>query len=196
MVGKQYIEDYVLEKCKSLLTDKNIKTIAKKISAIAKKDNANHLLEHMQKQVQEKTRAKDNQLRALDTCNDDIIRQEIFARVRELKEEIDNLESSIAVEKTKTLAFNEEEIKYFLTQFRDYDILNIAHRKALVNMLINKIYLYDDNSGDTVTSNYRITIIFNAGRDTVEITDELYKDIKKQTGADKFCISNGLAHHG
>lgn len=194
MVGKQYIEDYVLEKCKSLLTDKNIKMLAKKISAIAKKDNANHLLEHMKKQLQEKERAKDNQLRALDTCDDDIIRQEIFVRVKELKAEIDKLESSIAVEKNKTLAFNEEEIKYFLTLFRDYDILDIAHRKALVNMLVNKIYLYDDHNGDKATGNYKITIIFNAGKDTVEITDELYKDIKKQTGLDKFCISNGLAH--
>ncbi len=195
MIGKQYIEDYVLEKCKSLLTDKNIKTIAKKISAIAKKDNANHLLEHMQKQLQEKIKAKDNQMKGLDTCDDDVIRKEIYARVKELTLEIENLESGIAVEKTKTLSFNEEEIKYFLTLFRDYDIMNIAHRKALVNMLINKIYLYDDHSGDTVTGNYKITIIFNAGKDTVEITDELYKDIKKQTGSDKFCISNGLVHH-
>lgn len=195
MVGKQYIEDYVLEKCKSLLTDKNIKMLSKKISDIAKKDNANHLLEHMQKQLQEKERAKDNQLRALDTCDNDIIRQEIFARVKELKAEIDKLESSIAVEKTKTLAFNEEEIKHFLTLYRDYDILSIAHRKALINMLVNKIYLYDDNDGDKITPNYRITIIFNAGKDTVEITDELYKDIKEQTGSDKFCILNDLAHH-
>lgn len=195
MVGKQYIEDYVLEKCKELLTDKNIKTIAKKISAITQKDNANYLLVHMQKQVQEKIKAKENQMRSLDTCDDDSIRQEIFARVKELKAEIDTLESSIAVEKTKTLSFNEEEIKYFLTRFRDYDILHIEHRKALVNMLINKIYLYDNQDGDKKINNYKITIIFNVGRETMEVTEELYRDIKKNTGIDKFCISNGSCHH-
>ncbi len=194
MVGKQYIEEYVLEQCKLLLTDKNINQIAKKISAIAQKDNANQMLTHLQKQLQYKIKAKENQLKALDTCEDDTIRQEIFARVKELKTEIDNLENSIAIEKTKTLQLNEKEIKYFLTQFRDYDILNIAHRKALVNMLINKIYLYDDHDGDKVTGNYKITIIFNAGKESVEITDTLYKDIKKQTGLDKFCISHDSCH--
>lgn len=82
-----------------------------------------------------------------------------------------------------------------MTQFRDYDILNIAHRKALVNMFVNKIYLYDDRSDNDVTGNYKITIIFNAGKDTVEVTDELYKDIKKNTKADNVCILNGSGHH-
>ncbi|MBQ2663575.1 MAG: recombinase family protein, partial [Clostridia bacterium] len=194
MVGKQFIEEYVLEKCKLLLTDKNINTIARKISAIAERDNANHLLVHMQKQVQEKIKAKDNQLKTLDTCEDDTIRQEIFARVKELKAEIDSLESSIAIEKTKTLALNEEEIKCFLTQFRDYDILNIAHRKALINMLVNRIYLYDNHDGGKKKSNYKITVILNAGKETVEITEELYKDIKSNTGLDKFCILNDSLH--
>lgn len=82
-----------------------------------------------------------------------------------------------------------------MTRFRDYDILHIEHRKALVNMLINKIYLYDNQDGDKKINNYKITIIFNVGRDTMEVTEELYRDIKKNTGIDKFCISNGSCHH-
>lgn len=191
-IGKQYIEEYVLEKCKAMLTDKNIKTIAKKISTIAKKDNANQLLVHMQKQVQEKIKAKENQLKALDVCENDTVRQEIFARVSELKSEIEQLENSIAVEKTKTLALSEEEISYFLMQFKNYDILNIAHRKALINMLINKIYLYDTPDGEK--NNYKVTIVFNAGKETVEITEDLYADISKNTKTEKFCISDDSVH--
>ncbi|MBR0089150.1 MAG: hypothetical protein IJP94_04830, partial [Clostridia bacterium] len=93
-----------------------------------------------------------------------------------------------------TLALNEEEIKCFLTQFRDYDILNIAHRKALINMLVNRIYLYDSHDGGKKKNNYKITVIFNAGKETVEITEELYKDIKSNTGLDKFCILNDSLH--
>ena len=81
-----------------------------------------------------------------------------------------------------------------MTQFRDYDILNITHRKALVNMLVNRIYLYDSHDGGKKKSNYKITVILNAGKETVEITEELYKDIKSNTGLDKFCISNDLSH--
>lgn len=191
-IGKQYIEEYVLEKCKAMLTDKSIKIIAKKISEIAQKDNSNQLLVHMQNQVKEKTKAKENQLKSLDTCDDDSVRQEIFARVKMLKSEIEQLESSIAIEKTKTLALSEEEISYFLLQFRNYDILNIAHRKALINMLINKIYLYDTPDGRE--KNYKITIVFNAGKETVEITEDLYRDISDNVNVENICISHDSAH--
>lgn len=194
LVGKQLIEEYVLEKCKSLLTDKNINQIAKAIHKIAQKDNANLTLIQLEKQLVEKQRAKDNQLKALDNCEDDSVRQEIFVRIKQLKTDIDGLESAIAVERTKTLGLNEQEIKYFLTQFRDYDVLNIEHRKALVNMLINKIYLYDDRDGDKIVKNAKVTIIFNAGKDTVKITDELYTDIKKKTRGEKICTLPDSGH--
>ena len=194
MVGKQLIEEYVLEKCKSILTDKNINQIAKKINAIAQKDNANLALVQLQKQLNACMVAKNNQLKALDSCDDDTIRQEIFARIKELKAEIEGLESSIAVERTKALGLNEKEIRFFLTQFREYDILNTTYRKALINMLVNKIYLYDDFDGDKRKANSRITIILNAGRDTVEITDELYADIKKNAKAETVCILDDSGH--
>ncbi len=193
MVGKQYIEEYVLEKCKSILTDKNINQIAKKINAIAQKDNANLTLVQLQRRLNSCLTAKNNQIQALDSCEDNSVRQDIFARIKELKTEIDSLENSIAVERTKTLGLNEEEIKFFLKQFKERDILNIAQRKALINMLVNKIYLYDDHDRDKVKGNYKITIILNAGKDTVEITDELYADIKKNTG-ENICISHDSAH--
>ena len=195
MVGKQLIEEYVLEKCKSILTDKNINQIAKKINEIAQKDNANLALVQLQKQLNACMVAKNNQLKALDSCDDDTIRQEIFARIKELKAEIEGLESSIAVERTKTLGLNEEEIRFFLTQFREYDILNATYRKALINMLVNKIYLYDDFDGRERKGNARITIILNAGKDTVEITDELYADIKKNAKAETVCILDDSGHH-
>lgn len=193
MIGKQYIEEYVLEKCKSILTDKNINQIAKKINAIAQKDNANLTLVQLQKQLNSRLTAKNNQIQALDSCEDNSVRQDIFARIKELKTEIDSLENSIAVERTKSLGLNEEEIKFFLKQFKEHDILNIAQRKALINMLVNKIYLYDDHDGDKVKGNYKITIILNAGKDTVEITDELYADIKKNT-EENICISHDSGH--
>lgn len=102
------------------------------------------------------------------------------------------MESSIAIEKTKTLALSEEEISYFLLQFRNYDILNIAHRKALINMLINKIYLYDAPDGRE--KNYKITIVFNAGKETIEITEDLYRDISDNVNVENICISHDSGH--
>ena len=89
---------------------------------------------------------------------------------------------------------DEQEIRYFLNRFRDNDVLNIAHRKAFIDMLVNKIYLYDDHDGGKVIGNTKITIIFNAGKDTVEITEDLYADIKQKTQGEKICTSPDSGH--
>jgi len=194
MVGKQYIEEYVLERCKTLLSDKNIEKIARTIYLVTQKDNANQTLMHLLQKLKDCQKAKSNVMKSLDTCEDDSVRHDIFARLKQLNAEIEALEPVIALEKTKTFGADEEETKYFLTQFREYDILDMAHRKALVNMLVNKIYLYDGHDSDKIVPNFRITFLLNAGKDTVEITDELYIDIKKKTGADKLCLIQDSCH--
>lgn len=85
-------------------------------------------------------------------CVDDDT-QEILLRVKEINNELEELETQIAKEKTKSMGLNEHDIRFFLTQFRDYDILNVLHRKAIVNMLINRIYVYDDYDGDKKNPN-------------------------------------------
>ena len=37
-----------------------------------------------------------------------------------------------------------KDIRFFLNQFRKGDINDLKYRRALVDMLVNKIYLYDD----------------------------------------------------
>ena len=91
----------------------------------------------------------------------------------------------IAKEKKKTFGINKEEIKFFLNQFKNYDMLNVNHRKAIINMLINKIYLYDD----------KIVFTFQSGIGKVEITDKMYTDIKQNTVEDNICLQVNSAHH-
>ena len=93
------------------------------------------------------------------------------------------------------MGLNEHDVRFFLTQFRDYDILNVIHRKAIVNMLINRIYVYDDYDGDKKTPNIRLTFILNVGNDTVEITDKLYADIRGNTQGKDVCLSLNSGHH-
>ena len=53
---------------------------------------------------------------------------------------------------------------------------------------------YYDFDGNERKGNARITIILNAGKDTVEITDELYADIKKNAKAETVCILDDSGH--
>ncbi len=64
------------------------------------------------------------------------------------------------------------QVKFFLTQIRNGDANDIKYRKALVTALVNKIYLYDD----------KITMIFNAGNQPVEVSEELLNDIEAASG--------------
>ena len=194
LVPKEYIEEFVLQKCRSILTDRNISSIAKKIYAIAQKDNANLNLKNLIKELRNRENAKNNIIESLTLCEDDTVRQELFEKVKQLTGEIEGLNTEIAKERTKTIGIDEQEIKFFLKQFRDYDILNVAHRKALIDMLVNKIYLYDDPDGGEETNNYRITIILNAGKNTAEITDKLYTDIRDNTLNNGVCLMDNSGH--
>jgi hypothetical protein len=51
----------------------------------------------------------------------------------------------------------------------DGDINDIAYRRSLTRLLVNKIFLYDD----------RFTITFNSGDDEVTITDVLLEGIEQ-----------------
>ena len=68
-----------------------------------------------------------------------------------VEQEHTDIENQIKIEKAKKLDLDETQVKFFLSQIRSGDVNNLKYRKMLVNVLINKIYLYDDN----------ITIFFN-----------------------------------
>ena len=194
MIPKEVIEEQVIQKCRSMLTNKNINSIARRIHKIAQKDNANAMLIRLLDEQKDRQKAKVNLMRTLESCEDDEMAQEILTRVKEINRELEELETQIAKEKTKTMGLNEHDVRFFLTQFRDYDILNVIHRKAIVNMLINRIYVYDDYDGDKKTPNIRLTFILNVGNDTVEITDKLYADIQGNTQGKDVCLSLNSAH--
>ena len=65
----------------------------------------------------------------------------------------------IADEKLKKPSFNEDFIRFWLMKFRKFDISQKKQRKALIEIFVNAIFLYDD----------RMLITFN------------YEDAKKQT---------------
>lgn len=63
----------------------------------------------------------------------------------------------------RALPIEYSEIKFFLTNIRNGNIEDLKYQKALIAVLINKIYLYDD----------KMTIIFNTQNTPVEISSDL-----------------------
>ena len=134
------------------MTDEHINEIANKVYELAQKemkDNSN--LKLLTKRLKDNEQQKKNLLDSLKMCNIDSARQVIFEEMQKMEEERQEIEKEILLEDTLRVDITAPEIKFFLKEMRNGKIEDINYCKMLVNALISKIYLYDDN----------ITIIFN-----------------------------------
>lgn len=164
-IGKDYIENLVIAKCRELLTDTNIELIAKEVVKVSERDQEHSNARRLEKLIKDNEKAVDNLLKALETG---AAAEQITARIQEKNAERIELEKQLAAENTMLVGITVPQVKFFLTQIRNGDANDIKYRKVLVTTLVNKIYLYDD----------KITMIFNAGNQPVEITEELLNDIE------------------
>ena len=141
-ISKDYIEDLVVKKCKSLLTDKNIEKISKKIyETCQKENNSNVVIKSLEKKEKQLHKKIDNLMEALENGQHiDMISQRITQNEKELEE----TQSQFMLEMAKIFKLSEKEIKFFLTRLQDGDILDDSYRKVLVDMLVNSILVYDN----------------------------------------------------
>ena len=171
-VRKEFIEELVLAECRKLLTDKNINRIAKEIAKVSEQEAEPVLLQQMRKQLADNERKKKNLLSALMNCGKDL-QETIFQPLREIEKEITDLQIQIAKEAAGQVRLTAPEIKFFLTALKKGDPDTAKHKKTLIAIFVNAIYLYDD----------KITLIFNSGDKPVTITNDLLNDIEKQAEA-------------
>ena len=68
----------------------------------------------------------------------------IAERITQKKKEHNDLSYQLLVETTQHPVPSVRDIRFFLSQFRKGDINDPKYRQGLVDMLVNKIYLYDD----------------------------------------------------
>lgn len=164
-ISKHLIEDTVVGYCKMLLTDENIAKIAQEVYAKAKQANSqNTLIKALEKQEKELNRNIENLLIAMEKGqNLDLINQ----RLLQNRTELDKVKILLENEKVKLSSLNEDRINFFLSQLKNGNLDNIKYRKTLINLFVNRIYLYEDE----------ITMIFNVGKETITVTEPLLKEI-------------------
>ena len=150
-VSKEYIEDIIVNEARNLLTDERIKQIANEFMTYIKKESDNHEIERIEKTIEDNTKRKQNLLDSLSLCDIESVKKEIFEQIRELQTSIEQLETSLKIEKAQQMNITLEEIEFFLYEMRSGDINDVRYRKLLVTVFINKVYLYDNS----------LTFIFN-----------------------------------
>ena len=139
--GKEYIEDLVVNRLRDFLTPDNISTIAREVVDLCERESNNGNTRRLKKLLAENEQATENLLKALESGQAvDIIAD----RIAQKKKEHEKLSLQLLVETSQHPTPSVKEIRFFLNQFRKGDINDPKYRQGLVDMLVNKIYLYDD----------------------------------------------------
>lgn len=184
MVHKDYIEDIVINECRNLLTPNNIRRIAKEVVKIAQSFDERVERDRLEKLLSEQYFQKENQMKSLRVCSDDMIREMIFEDLSKIGAQIKELEKQIEIEKARHHIVTEKQIIEHLVQLSKGDINDIVYRRSLIRQFVNKIFLYDK----------KFTITFNTGDEEITITDKTLSDIEEKSGSKNLCLLNQLAH--
>ena len=91
-------------------------------------------------------------------CEIDSVKKSIFEEINKMEIDITHIKDDIAIEESQHIKLTIGQVKYFLVQLRRGNVNDIKYRKALVNTLIYKVYLYDEG----------IAIYFNTQDNPVE----------------------------
>ena len=150
---KDLIEMFVVKKAKELLTDENINTIAKIVVEVAEKDKENSNLKRLNKLLKENEKQKANLFDSLKVCDLDNVRKSIFEEISKMEIEYENIKKEILIEESNYAKITITQVKYFLNSLKKGNINDELYKKRIINVLVYKIYLYDED----------ITIIFTIG---------------------------------
>ncbi|MEG1142860.1 MAG: recombinase family protein, partial [Clostridia bacterium] len=150
-IQKTYIEDLVVNEARKVLTDENINKIAINVVDLIEKEKDISDIKRLNKLLKDNTKQKNNLMDSLKLCDIDSVRKSIFEEISKMDKQYKDIENEIRIEETKFIKVNVVQVKFFLTNLRNGFINDEKYKKLLINVLISKVYLYDDE----------MTIIFN-----------------------------------
>ena len=163
-VQKDWLEDLVVRETMKLIQDDAvIDKIVQLVMDVQNQENTTIPL--LEKQLREVNKKLDNLMKAIE---DGLYTRTTKERLEALENQKDELTAKIADEKLKKPSFNEDFIRFWLMKFRKFDISQKKQRKALIEIFVNAIFLYDDRM--LITFNYK------DGTQTVRFEDTLTAD--------------------
>ena len=181
IIEKHWIENKIVDKCWKLLNDEAIAKIAKDVTAACAHDYNSSTLSLLRRELKAIESAIENLWKAMEQGEAiEGLRERIERRTTEKKE----VEAHIAIEENRELYLSEEEIAFFLYRIKNGKNDDDFSRRGLINIFVNKIYLYDD----------KYTIILNVGNTKTEITEALIDDIEADNDKIAEGCSSMVAH--
>lgn len=97
-------------------------------------------------------------------------------RINKRKAEKAELEEQLAIEQNKKICLTEPQIHAFLDYVCDMPADDVNKRRAIINVFVHSVYLYDD----------RFTVIINASNHPLSIDNIPLKDIEAAFSGDTY----------
>lgn len=179
-VHKEQIEEAVIQACLSLFTDERIKFIADEMYKACQEDGDLLSIKRIQAAIDETEKAIENLWNALEQGQSV---QKITERINMREAEKRELQKQLAMEQRKKIGFDYLHILAYLDYIRSLSNQDTVKKKALINIFVNSIYLYDDY----------YTIVLNGGNTSLTIENIPFRSIEKRfkTGVSgTFCSSS------
>ena len=139
-VKKAYIEDLVVNSVLDALTDAKIDEMAKKISELSARESNTETIRRLNKLLKENDEATANLVRAVEKGQ---AVEVLSAQIEKRQRERSDLEVQLAQEKMIRPILFYEDVKFFFEKFKNGDANDYAYRIALIDTLVDRIYLYD-----------------------------------------------------
>jgi len=180
IVSKSYIEDRVVNECLKMLTEEKIRFIAKKVAEECAKSPDSLTAKALKKAIRETDAAIENLWKAIEQGRAvEMLTERLNKRMAEKAE----LEAQLAVEENKKITLTEAQILAFLDYVCEMPADDVNKRRAIINIFVHSIYLYDDH----------FTLIINASKKPLSIDniplDDIETAFEGETGASEGCSS-------
>ena len=145
--SKEWLENIVIDYIRDyILTDELIDEIAARAYAVLEDEISDKsLLLSYEQEFNEISKKLNNLLKAIENGIFSSTTQE---RLLELEERQEVLKDNIIREKLKKPEFTKEHIVFWLNRFRENKFDNLDYNKAIVNYIVDKVIVYDEDNGN------------------------------------------------
>ena len=155
-----------------VLQDDVIEYIADRVVDIQQKEREDKsIIDYLNNRLSETEDAIRNIMKAIEAG---IITETTGARLRELEAEREDLKIEIEKEKIARPVISREQVIYFLERFKGGDVDDKEYQRQIIDMFVNKVFLYDD----------KIIITYNYSGDNNEITAEIVEEATEDALSD------------
>jgi len=137
---KSWIERHIVALTRDyVLVDEIIVRLADAVVELQKRENTT--IPFLQKQLDDIDKRIGNLINSIE---EGIANASVKQRLDELETKKADLEIALAREKIEQTPLTNEQIVFWISKFKDGDIDNLEYRKAIVDIFVNSVFLYDD----------------------------------------------------